>query len=275
MFTLKGAQLSVTLLDPQADRERMGARYCLGGYIFQITDHAVGDLLSGPTYPDSFNTFDGQGIPDAFNLAPLRTVGEASEALIIGVGVCTLDPDYRQNTVKTFSDWEVETGDGRMHMTTQQAYREWSLQLDRTVHLVGRTVRSETRLVNAGQAAIPMRWFPHPFFPHAGDALCKLNAEYHSLPSSDGFGWDGDGWIQRRNWPWNRGGHYLPLQHAAQAPLVIQQRHPKLGIVTATCNYAPSFFPIWGNINTFSWEPFYERTIPPGATEHWWIDYDF
>ena len=274
MFTLNNDQLTVTLLDPQADRNKMGARYCLGGYIFQITDNKHGELLSGPTYPDSFNTFDGQGIPDAFNLSPLRAVGEASEAFIIGVGVCTLHPDYRQNAVKTFDDWEIGTGDGHIRMATQQTYREWSLHLERIVRLGGRTVRSEITLINEGQAPIPMRWFPHPFFPHAGDDLCKLAM----MPTeSDGFELQGSGWIARKNWPWDRAGHYLPLQHMgfAHAPYTIQQRHPKLGIVTGTCSYTPTFFPIWGNDNTFSWEPFYERMIAPGTTERWWIDYDF
>ncbi|MEC7281971.1 MAG: hypothetical protein VXU50_07875, partial [Verrucomicrobiota bacterium] len=66
VYTLQNEVLSVDVLDPVADRERFGTRYCTGGYIFQVTDANYGPLLSGPTYPDSFNTYDGQGIPDAF-----------------------------------------------------------------------------------------------------------------------------------------------------------------------------------------------------------------
>jgi hypothetical protein len=274
MFTLSNDQLTVTLLDPSTDRDRFGARYCAGGYIFQITDHKLGDLLSGPTYPDSFNTFDGQGIPDAFNLGPLRAVGEPSEALIIGVGVCDLNPNYTHNGVKSFDDWECGIADAHIRMTTQQSYREWALTLERVVRLSTRTVHSEIRLINEGRAPIPMRWFPHPFYPHSGDALCKLNIPLAPV-ESDGYTLGEDGWIHRRNWPWAGGGHYLPLQHTAQAPLVIQQRHPSLGIVTATCSYVPDFFPIWGNGNTFSWEPFFERMVAPGQSLTWWIDYDF
>lgn len=274
MLQLSNDQLTVTLLDPNADRSYLGARYCAGGYIFQITDCEVGDLLSGPTYPDSFNTFDGQGIPDAFNLSPLRAVGEATEAFIIGVGVCELHPNYTQNKVKTFGDWECGIGDAHIRMTTQPSYHDWSLALERVVRLHGRTVRSEITLANDGRAPIPMRWFPHPFFPHAGEALCKINIPLGPI-EGEGFGLREDGWIHRRNWPWSGGGYYLSLDHSAAERLVIQQRHPVLGIVTATCSYIPDFFPIWGNANTFSWEPFFERIVAPGQELRWWIEYDF
>ena len=72
MYALTNESLSVAILDPQADQGRFGTRYCTGGYIYQVVDAQRGELLSGPTYPASFNWFDGQGIPDAFNLGPLR-----------------------------------------------------------------------------------------------------------------------------------------------------------------------------------------------------------
>ena len=99
MYTLQNDQLSVDVLDPIADVERFGTRYCTGGYIFQVTDAEKGPLLSGPTYPDSFNTFDGQGIPDAFNQSPLKDAKSSdTQALIIGIGLC----DLEKNEVETF-----------------------------------------------------------------------------------------------------------------------------------------------------------------------------
>ncbi len=53
------------------------------------------------------------------------------------------------------------------------------------------------------------------------------------------------------------------------------QRHPTLGLVVATCSYTPSYFPIWGNRNTFSFEPYLARTVAPGAESTWSIVYDF
>ena len=78
MYPLSNTDLQVELLDPLADQARFGIRYCTGGYIFQITDARHGPLLTGPTYPEDFNWFDGQGIPDAFNLAPLHDSTTAS-----------------------------------------------------------------------------------------------------------------------------------------------------------------------------------------------------
>jgi hypothetical protein len=76
MFSLENHHLSVHVLDPENDRDRFGTRYNTGGYIFQIEDARHGPLLSGPTYPESFNTFDGQGIPDGFR-NPLRMPGSS------------------------------------------------------------------------------------------------------------------------------------------------------------------------------------------------------
>ena len=278
MYLLTNDQLSVEILDPVADQQRMGARYCTGGYIFQIHDQRVGALLSGPTYPDLFNTFDGQGIPDAFNLDPLRGVGAATEALIIGVGLCELKPNYTENAVKQFCEWQVLHDTQRIRMTTTQAHHDWSLALTRTVQLMGRTVRSETHLRNTGRAAIPMCWFPHPFYPQNSQVnsheLIKLNLPV-SMGENASYGIQQNNFIARKNWPWVDGRNYLALNYEATSPLVVQQRHPKLGLITATCSYAPSFFPIWGNPRTFSWEPFLERTIAPGQEFTWWIDYDF
>ena len=83
MYTIQNQNLAITLLDPVADQERFGTRYCTGGYIFQVDDGKVGPLLSGPTYPDSFNVFDGQGIPDAFSHNPLRDKPTDTEGQIM------------------------------------------------------------------------------------------------------------------------------------------------------------------------------------------------
>lgn len=270
MYTLSNDQLTVSILDPVADQARFGVRYCTGGYIFQVSDPHLGDLMSGPTYPDSFNWFDGQGIPDAFNLHPLRDPkGDDSLALILGIGLCNLT----ERTVTEFCAWDVEESADAIRMTTRHAWQSYDVTIERTVSLHERTVRSDTRVVNGG-APLPIRWFPHPFYPQPdSDELLKVNipvavgddVAYELAPS---------GFIRRKGWPWQRG-YYLALDHTPGQGLSIFQRHPLLGTVTATCSYNPTYFPIWGNPITFSWEPFLERTIGGGRATEWRIDYDF
>ena len=271
MYTLANDSLQVSILDPVADRERFGVRYCTGGYIFQVTDARLGPLLSGPTYPDSFNWFDGQGIPDAFNLSPLREPGGPDAlALILGIGVC----DLQAKEVQSFCEWEVTQAEGWIEMHTVHRYQSYQVELTRTVTLNRRTVCSATRVVNQGQAPIPMRWFPHPFYPQPEeDELIKINLPLAPI-EDEGYRLGENGFVERVGWPWSKG-YYLPLDHTPLSNLVVLQKHPKLGLAAAICSYAPDYFPIWGNPNTFSWEPFLERTIGGGQMLVWWIDYEF
>lgn len=272
MRSLANSQLTVQILDPIADRARFGTRYCTGGYIFQIIDAAHGPLLSGPTYPDNFNWFDGQGIPDAFNLSPLRAPDDPPDrAFVIGIGLC----DIVNHAIVDMCAWEVVEPPNVVRMTTTQRHSDWALTLERSVILQNRTVTTQATLTNIGRAPIPMRWFPHPFFPHCADTdeLCKLNTNAY-FDESSAYRQLHNGFIARAGWPWATG-HYQALSHDSTAPLVIAQRHPKLGLIQATCSYVPDFFPIWGNAVTFSWEPFLERTIAAGQTLMWSISYDF
>lgn len=270
MFTLSNDTLVVQLLDPAADRERFGVRYCTGGYIFQISDRAHGDLLSGPTFPSSFNWYDGQGIPDSFNLGPLTSKRRLGEALVIGVGVC----DLSSQQVLEFSPWAVEVAPSRVVFTTRQQYEEHALDVTRSVSLHGRTVRSHTSLRVTGEAFAPVRWFPHPFFPQPrSDELFWLNAPLR-WRENGGYTHQPNGFIARSGWPW-RDGRYLALDHDAAAPLVVVQRHPLLGLIAAACSYVPDYFAVWGNETCISWEPFLERLVAPGQELAWWVDYSF
>jgi hypothetical protein len=271
MYTLSNDQLEVAILDPIADQERFGPRYCTGGYIFQVADARHGPLLTGPTYPESFNWFDGQGIPDAFNLHPLHAPGTPSQqALIIGIGVC----DLEQRSVLEYCRWEVAEAPQAITMRTAQAFGEFALELERSVSLAGRTVTSSTRLKNTGKWPISICWFPHPFFPQPeSPELCRLSVPVQ-MPENDGYILAPNGFITRKASPGARG-FYQALDHAAQSALVVLQRHPAVGLVGATCSYVPAFFPIWGNRNTFSWEPFYERTVAAAQETAWSIAYDF
>lgn len=267
MFTLENDQLAVEILDPVADAARFGVRYCTGGYIFQVHDRRHGALLSGPTWPESFNWFDGQGLPEAFNLQPLDADGAS---LIPGIGQC----DLGERTIVAPCAWQVRRTAGAWHFDTSHLLGPYQLELARHVSLSGRTVRSATRITSHGRGLTPLRWFPHPFFPQPdGPQLCKLNIAV-DIPADAGYLLDDAGWIARRGAPVPDGSYAaLAMRHAA--PLVIAQRHPLIGIITAFCSYTPTTFPIWGNGRTFSWEPFLEQTLAPGQTATWSIDYEF
>ena len=99
MLELQSDSLTVSVLDPRdpADADKNGARYCTGGYIFQVTDVDVGELLTGPAGAvhepgNAFDVFNGQGFPDSFNQIPLKdnADGSGSTALIIGTGLVDL-----------------------------------------------------------------------------------------------------------------------------------------------------------------------------------------
>jgi hypothetical protein len=94
------------------------------------------------------------------------------------------------------------------------------------------------------------------------------------MPDNPGYEVAGSGFIARRAFPDIRG-FYQALDLDAHQPLTVLQKHPVLGLVAGTCSYGPTYMPIWGNANTFSWEPYLERMVAMGQTLAWWIDYDF
>lgn len=270
MHTLRSGELTVELLDPNDDRERMGARYCTAGYIFQVHHAERGPLLSGPQYPDAFSWFDGQGIPDTFHRAPLPVAGKAGEVVVPGVGLCTADGQ----TVLEFAEWERSSWSSGFQWSTEQRAAESVIGLSRTVSLLGRTLRSVTRLENRARGFVPVSWYPHPFFPHpADDELCRFSIPV-SFADTDFFSIGADQSIYRVGWPWSGGG-ITAVDHDARDHFSVLQRHPALGTVSAVFGYVPSYTMIYGNRNCFSFEPYFERTLGPGQSTEWYVDYVF
>ena len=76
MLHLANAELTVDLLDPTdpAEHARQGARYCWGGYIWQVRDARLGPLLAGPQWPAPDPTpYNGQGLPESFRHSDFHT----------------------------------------------------------------------------------------------------------------------------------------------------------------------------------------------------------
>ncbi len=247
MYTLRNDDLEIAILDPVADRERLGTRYCTGGYIFSISDAKLGDLMSGPTYPDSFNVFDGQGIPDSFNLSPLMA-GPAPRhphqplpetprdalALVLGIGVCDLDA----STVAEWC-WTVEANPSVITFSTTHASEAiGSTWCAPSAFWVGPCARGRRCATADGPS--PFAGSPHPFYPR--DRWAGEVQHPASFPDNPGYLMAPSGFISRKGWPWQMG-PYQALDHAATTNLVVMQKHPKLGLVGATCSYVPWFFP--------------------------------
>ena len=215
----------------------MGVRYWQAGDIYQGTDSQLGELMETPSRP--YNVFDGQGIPDSFNIHPLRQAGEStgptlsSRALVLGVGIvdtsisprtATTDPTAPTGIMES-AKWDVEptydtlytVADGRvrtpqptipaneapgLRFSTQHEFGGYSVKLERTITLVGRTIYSHTVVTNTGRAPVPVTWFPHPFFPYpeAGPGgstrLCKFGIDF-DLQECNGFAMDEAGWLCR------------------------------------------------------------------------------
>ncbi|MFW6368810.1 MAG: hypothetical protein ACOCZ9_03635, partial [Spirochaetota bacterium] len=260
--------LEVSILDPIADRGRMGPRYCTGGYIFQIQDNHR-PLLSGPTYPESFNWFDGQGIPDSFAPGALRAArSPSSHALIPGIGLC----DTSARTVLEYCEWTVRAEARRIAFRTTQQWEDYSFVLDREVNLSGRVVSSRTRLENLGSEQMPISWFPHPFYPLPSDgALCSFPAPVELAPGSTFFVGD-DGYLRCSD---PAALQPVSVRCHGSGPLSVLQRHPLLGLVAARYSFPAAHIVAWANPNTFSFEPYLEQTIGRGMALEWLAEYHF
>jgi hypothetical protein len=277
MLQLSSESLKVSILDPVADKDRLGTRYCTGGFVFQIEDTARGALLSGPTYPHSYNLYDGQGIPDAFQ--PHLVLEEAEDGAplqVLGIGIGIID--VKANAVIRRTAWKITSASETVTFRTEQAAGPWSFTLERTLTLRGRTLRSETSLSNTGNRHVPFQWYPHPFFPPYPTGECCRMSVPVSLPENPGYELLPNGFLRMKHLPWDvkkNENHFQLVGHPGDRPISFTQKHPLTSIVTAVCDYVPTRLPVWGNGFTFSFEPYHERVVTPQESVRWSITYDF
>lgn len=283
MYTISNANLTISILDPIADQKRLGSRYCTGGYIWQVTDSVKGNLLSGPEYPREPNTFDGQGMPDMFHQALLpESLPMGGEACCIGVGrVRRTSPnepfDVRFNPeVTNFVKWSVTTSPDMISMNTNDTFQDWAYYLNRSITLDSRSIYSVTQIRNEGKKPLPVRWFAHPFFPIPHDGiLCQFSIDM-SMPENPGYDMNSEGFVIRKpDHDWNHGWYQVMEYKKTGNELTVIQKHSAIGHVIVKTDFMPGFLPIWGNANTFSFEPYYIRELATGEEACWRIDYIF
>ncbi len=272
MIELGNRELAVSVLHPNEDRGLLGSRYSAGGYVFQIEDVRLGPLLTGPTYPDTFEWYHGQGIPDSFAATPLfPSQVDDPLVLVLGVGTCSRN----LSSVVRFDEWVIAHCD-RDSLTASVIHRidELTIVLTRSLTLVGRTLISTTTVSNRSAQQFVFTWFPHPFFPvPESPELVRFSTQVR-LPEKSAFGVRDDGFIVRTS-PATEPGEYAALEHRTGPGMTILQRHPTLGLIAADIDYAPSLLPIWGNSRTFSWEPHLDRSLAAGESTSWTVSYYF
>jgi hypothetical protein len=283
VLTLANGGLRVEVLDPRADVERLGARYCAGGYVWQVHDERLGALLSGPCFPDPTPPpFDGQGAPEVFELALGQHAAKVGDDVyVIGVGRVRRESAVRpfhvrdNPTVVERAAWDVVQADShRVRLRSRALFGDFAFSLERTVALDGRTLTSATLVESQGSRELPLRWFAHPFFPWAG-ARGLLPSLELALPDGAALVEDANGFVTRRTGSdWSRG-HYVVPRVALGGELVVEQCHPVLGSVRVCCRFPLGGLALWGNERTLSFEPFFQTIVLPGAAAAWSLVYEF
>lgn len=277
MLEISHGQLRVEFLDPATDFARLGPRFAWGGFIWQVHDRTAGPLLTGPEWPAPAPLpFNGQGLPESFRHRtrsgrPLTWQGDRGVALGAGE-LAVIDGDAR---VIGPCDWTVTRHDCGIRFATRHAAAGCDYELQRTVELFDRELRSSTRLVNHGSARLTLEWFVHPFFALT-DGLIALDVPPGStLPANPGFDLAGDRLRQKRRFADQNDGHLDYLRLPPGTPLRCRLTHPRLTHVDFATSFAPTECLVWGNSNTFSIEPYQAIDLAPGEQSAWVLTYGF
>ncbi|WDE97900.1 hypothetical protein PQO03_18910 [Lentisphaera profundi] len=283
MFQLKNNKFTVEILDPKQDQDLLGARYCRGGQIFQVKNSEGRDLFSGPVYPEDYNPFDSQGLPDAFNSYPnLEGAELGDDIFVIGVGLVKYsDPIVNffaceNREVKKALEWKITQNDNQIIFTCTDSYDAWSYELVKTVELKEGKLEQRFSLKNCGDKILPVSWFAHPFFFHREDGLIgKLPVK---LEAND-------------NYTLNKKNELLtqipqdfdPVKHNTFAmgkanqkstSLNLPIQHKVLDDFSIDCHFKVAQLPLWYNEKTISPEPFLIQDLGLAEQLDWGITYN-
>lgn len=281
MLTLANTTLKVHLLHPIEDQERLGTRYCHGGYVWQVEDAVVGPLLSGPDFPEEPDRFNGQGLPEVFTgawgedgavaggVVALTGIGEVE----FTTGEIPFDPADNPHVI-TPCTWKVAMKPESATFTTHQALGDLGCRLVRSVTLADRCLKIGSHLTNTGRGAIPLRWFAHPFFPLTRDGRAVRFGPGIVLPAHPAYAQDADGTLRLQPDQTARS-RYLELQLDRGTQLEAMQAHDRIDGIAVTGDFPLATLPLWYNGSTFSFEPYFETLLPPGQHAAWSLSYRF
>lgn len=272
MFTLGNDELTLSLLDPVEEADRLGTRYVCGGYVYQVEDANLGPLFSGPVYPDDPPpVFDGQGIPEAFRVTTDPVDGQN---IVFGNSIIVDDGSRgRIKEVAERSRWRIDDQETQIRMSTTQRFGDMALNLHRLISLTGRQITSSTRVQNIGSVALPIMWYAHPFFPWPEDGVCCRFSCDIDLPDNPGFGLNDDGFITRTaDHDWDKG-QFIQIGGVQGHRIEAVMKHPSRGEMTVSGDFAMSEMPIWGNACTVSFEPYLQQSVAPNDEFAWSLTY--
>ena len=276
MLEITNNELTATLLDPVDDRDRLGPRYCWGGYLYQLRDSEGRELFSGPEYPDRPTVFNGQGAPEVFCYQNYRTGAPINmndnRGIILGIG--SFDAIEDEPVLQDLCEWQCDVRDSSCTMTTEHAAYGWSYGLERTWELQGRTAISSSCVENRGDKPLEVLWFPHPFFPLVdGGMEFQINLPL-DMEENPGFRKEGDRISMIPDFDWVTG-RLEWLQGDFAGPLEAVWQHPVTGTVTMAADIAIAHLPLWANAHTISLEPYSYYQLEPGDSCKWSIRYRF
>jgi hypothetical protein len=281
VFSLRNQHLIVSILDPIQDQDRLGPRFCTGGYIYQIEDARHGVLCSGPEFPNERPAVtNGQGLPEVFQFTLYEDEREIEgEKLIIGVGIVDKrDPHlpyhlFANSQTQKFCEWQISQSENFIRMETMQAYKQWAFQLTREVRLEGRTLSSATQIKNFGAVETPFRWFAHPFFPINPDWRCCQFLMPMQLPKNPAYFINAEKCVEMNNrYDW-REGYFQLLEGCQNQKFSAIQFHPRLKRIYVSGDFPLLKVAIWANERTFSFEPFYQDAVLAGHEKSWALVY--
>ncbi|WP_438479800.1 hypothetical protein [Oleiharenicola lentus] len=275
MLTLANDQLRLEILDPVADRAKLGPRFCWGGYLWQISDAKVGTLLTGPEWPKADPApFNGQGLPESFRHSTRdgrRHTWNADGGVALGAGALNASG----SDVTEPCTWQITPSSQEIVFTTEQNVAGFHYAITRTITLSQRNVRSISQLTNRAETPLMLEWFAHPFFALT-DRLIEMEVPAGSqLVENPGFALAARTLTQKRRFEHEKDGHMDFLRLPAALPLRAKLSHPKLSHVIFETSFAPSECVIWGNSNTFSIEPYQTLVLMPGELRAWTLSYEF
>lgn len=278
MFQLENRELRVELIDPERDRERLGPRFCWGGYIWQVYDADGRALLSGPEFPKPDPLpFNGQGLPESFRHrtrdgVPLTWRGD--EGIAIGVGAIAVD-QQREVVITAPCKWTITSTTDRIRFETEHAAAGFACHVTREVRLEGRLVTSTSWLRNVGSRPLSLQWFAHPFFPLTDGRVRAELPPGTALPVNDGFDVINSVLTSKRAFRGKDDGQFALLQLRAGMRLDAVLDHPLLSEMAFGTSFVPDECPVWGNAATFSIEPYQTLELAAGEMRQWLVWYRF